>query len=116
MENAREIFEKEASLGFDPRLRGIRGTFRFDVTKVGSWFVTIDDGQVEVHEDPSASADCIIEGPESDLVAILNGELRAVIAFMQGRIRFRGDMGLFNRFHGWAGTKQRDLPMEGQRP
>src|SRR6516165_4847230 len=104
MDHAREVFEEEASHGFDPRLCGIRGTFRFDVSNVGSWYVAIDDGRVAIREDPGATADCVIEGPESDLVAILKGDLRAVIAFMQGRIRFRGHMALFNRFHGWAGT------------
>ncbi len=104
MEPIRSMFEREAALGQDPRLRGIRGTFRFDVPGVGHWHVAIDDGRVEVREDPTADAECIVEGTESELVAILNGERRAMNSFMQGRIRFKGDMALFNRFHGWAGT------------
>jgi hypothetical protein len=104
MDSIRPMFEREAALGRDPRLRGIRGTFRFDVPGVGSWHVAIDDGRVTIHEDPTAEAECIIEGTEAELVAILKGEQRALIAFMQGRIRFRGDFALFNRFHGWAGT------------
>ncbi len=104
MERIRTMFEREAALGDDPRLRGLRGTFRFDVKDVGSWFLAINDGAIEVREDPTAEAQCVIEGSEADLVAILDGELRAIIAFMQGRIRFRGDIALFTRFYGWAGS------------
>jgi predicted lipid carrier protein YhbT len=105
MERIRTMFEREAALGYDPRLRGVRGTFRFDVRDVGSWRVAIDDGGVEVSEDPLAEAQCVIDGPEDDLVAILQGRLRAIIAFMQGRIRFRGDIALFTHFYGWAGSQ-----------
>jgi predicted lipid carrier protein YhbT len=105
MDRIRPMFEREGALGDDPRLRGIRGTFRFDVRDVGSFYVAIDDGRVIVREDRSADAACVIEGSEDDLVAILKGELRAMIAFMQGRIKFRGDIALFNRFHGWAGSQ-----------
>jgi predicted lipid carrier protein YhbT len=100
------MFEREAALGNDPRLRGIRGTFRFDVRDVGSWFVAIDDGRVAIRQDPRSDAECVIEGSEEDLVAILNGKLRAIIAFMQGRIRFKGDIALFTRFYGWAGSQR----------
>lgn len=107
MERIRTMFEREAALGDDARLRGIRGTFRFDVRDVGSWLVAIDDGRVTIREDPGADAECVIEGSEEDLVAILNGKLRAIIAFMQGRIRFKGDIALFTRFYGWAGSQPR---------
>ena len=105
MERIRTMFEREAALGDDARLRGIQGTFRFDVKDVGSWFVAIDDGRVSIRQDPRSEAECVIEGSESDLVAILEGKLRAIIAFMQGRIRFKGDIALFTRFYGWAGSQ-----------
>ena len=107
MERIQAMFDREAALGNDPRLRGIRGTFRFDVREVGSWFVAIDDGRVTIRQDPRSEAECVIEGSEEDLVAILDGKLRAIIAFMQGRIRFRGDIALFTRFYGWAGSQPR---------
>ncbi|MBV9947149.1 MAG: SCP2 sterol-binding domain-containing protein [Myxococcales bacterium] len=113
-EHARQVFEEEASHGFDQRLRGVRGTFRFDVIDVGSWHVAIDDGRVAIREGAGAPAECVVEGPESDLVAILTGELRAIIAFMQGRVRLRGDMALFTRFHGWAGSEGGAQPMAEQ--
>jgi putative sterol carrier protein len=101
------MFEDEAARSYDAKLTGLHGTFRFDVHDADSWRVAIDDGRVTVERAPNANADCILEGSAADVAAILRGDLRPVVALMQGRVRFRGDMSLLNRFHGWTPERNR---------
>ena len=89
-ESAREIFEPIGRLGHVPRLRGISATMRFDVIGAGSWHVAVDDGVVTMTES-SAPADCVLELEEETLRRIARGQLKPLIAFMQGLMTVQGE-------------------------
>jgi putative sterol carrier protein len=89
-ESVREIFEPIGRLGHVPRLRGISSTMRFDVVGAGSWHVAIDDGVVTMTES-SAPADCVLEFEEETLRRIASGQLKPLIAFMQGLMTVQGE-------------------------
>jgi putative sterol carrier protein len=89
-ESAREIFEPIGRLGHVPRLSGTSATMRFDVIGAGSWHFAIDDGVVTMTES-SAPADCVLELEEETLRRIARGQLKPLIAFMQGLMTVQGE-------------------------
>jgi putative sterol carrier protein len=89
-ESAREIFEPIGRLGHVPRLRGTSATVRFDVIGAGSWHFAIEDGAVTITES-SAPADCVLELEEETLRRIAHGQLKPLIAFMQGLMTVQGE-------------------------
>jgi putative sterol carrier protein len=91
-DRAREIFERLGRRRDVPRLRGTSATMRFDVVGAGSWHVAIDDGAVTVTES-RAPADCVLELEEETLHHIASGQLKPLIAFMQGLVTIEGEPG-----------------------
>jgi putative sterol carrier protein len=95
-ESARELFEGLEGRIDPARTRGTRASYRFDVAGAGSWRVEVDDGAVDVTES-DAPADCVIRASEEDLLRVVRGELSAVTAYMTGRVRVEGNVGLATR-------------------
>lgn len=82
---------------FDPAAwEGEKVVLAFVVTgdHSGKWAARIDDGQLSVTEGPVDDADMTMTANERDFVALINGKLNPVSAFMQGRVRIDGDMSL----------------------
>jgi len=71
----------------------IDATYQFDVTDNGSWFIDLTQFP-PVIEEKSGKADCTIGITADDLMAIANKELDGMTAFMQGKLKIDGDMGL----------------------
>ncbi|MEZ0228129.1 MAG: SCP2 sterol-binding domain-containing protein [Planctomycetota bacterium] len=98
-EGARDIFDRLRAHPHAPLLRGVSGTYRFDVEGVGSWRVTVDDGALWIREG-TGEADCSIGCPEHDFVRLMHGETNLVTALMRGELRVEGDRKLVKAFHG----------------
>lgn len=103
-ETAHEIFERKRKEKYDPVLRGVHGTYLFDIDKVGCWFVAIDDGAIHL-EEKKRDADCTISCDESDFVDIIEGRRQLLTSYMQGRVKVHGDMALAQKFHGLVSAK-----------
>jgi putative sterol carrier protein len=104
-ESARAIFERRAAQRHDERLRGLVGTYRFNVEGVGSWRVAINDGAVQVTEGDTP-ADCIVTCDETDFIRIAEGQQNLITAAMQGRVRVTGDYALAQKLHGLVRSGQ----------
>ena len=96
---AREVFNLHRMQKYEPILRGVHGTYSFEIEKVGSWFVAVDDGAINI-EETNRFADCTISCDEQDFVDIVEGRRNLITAHMQGRVKVRGDMALAQKFHG----------------
>src|SRR5215813_762175 len=103
-ETAQEVFNLHRMQKYEPVLRGVHGTYLFDIDKVGSWFVAVDDGALHV-EETKRDADCTISCDESDFVDIVEGRRQLITAHMQGRVTIHGDMALAQKFHGLLSAK-----------
>lgn len=68
---------------------GFQGTVRFDVEDEG--VIRVEDERVETGDGP---ADCTIAGSLDTLQELFRGELDPTSAFMTGKIRIDGQMGL----------------------
>lgn len=96
--SVQDVLDRIATI--DPaRVEGLQATVLFDLSGEGGgqWTATIADGQVQVEEGRSSSPDVTLSMEAQDLVAIASGQLNAVSAFMQGRIKISGDMSLAMR-------------------
>jgi putative sterol carrier protein len=89
---AREFFEqlRGRALSVPP---GEKASYRFDIEGAGSWRVMLAEGRAEVTEG-GGPADCAIATDETTFVGIVNGEQSPMAAFLAGKIRVEGDMGL----------------------
>ena len=103
-ETAQEVFNLHRMQQYEPVLRGVHGTYLFDIEKVGSWFVAVDDGAIHV-EETKRDSDCTISCDEPDFIDIVEGRRQLITAHMQGRIKIHGDMALAQKFHGLVSTK-----------
>jgi arylformamidase len=98
-QTAREVFNLHRMQKYEPVLRGVHGTYLFDIDKVGCWFVAVDDGAIHI-EETKRDADCTIQCDERDFVDIVEGRRNLITARMQGRVNVRGDIALAQKFHG----------------
>jgi hypothetical protein len=101
---AQEVFNLHRMQKYEPVLRGVHGTYLFDINKVGCWFVAVDDGAIDV-EERKRDADCTISCDEGDFVDIVEGRRHLLTSYMQGRIKIQGDMALAQKFHGLLSTR-----------
>ena len=94
-----EIFEDQIAnrMKNDPdRVKGINAIYQFDITgdTACTWVVdcTVEGGNVKPEADPNAQ--CTITVSDTDFINIINGSLNAQMAFMQGKLKVKGNMGL----------------------
>ena len=91
-ESAEQFFSQLGS-NSDSRATNLTASYRFDIEGAGSWRVDVDNAAVTVStsQDP---ADCVIATDEGTFLGVVNGEQNPMGAFMTGKIRVEGDMGL----------------------
>jgi len=91
-ESAEQFFSQLGS-NSDSRATNLTASYRFDIEDAGSWRVDVEDGAITVSpsQDP---ADCVIATDEGTFLGVVNGEQNPMGAFMTGKIRVEGDMGL----------------------
>jgi putative sterol carrier protein len=80
---------------FDPDAVGdMNAVLHFDISGDGGgqWVVKIADRQIDVSEGATGEATTTLRMADKDFLGIVNGDLNAVSAFMQGLIKIEGDM------------------------
>ena len=82
-------FNKEAA-------KGLNAIYQFDLSGDGGgkWHVIINNDTCQVKEGPAASPSITISMTAQDYLDMLSGKLNGQMAFMTGKLRIAGDMGL----------------------
>ena len=74
-----------------------KATIAFDLSgdAGGKWWVKIHEGKAESGKgDPAEPANLTLLADAHDWVKIMSGQMDATAAFMQGKLKIKGDMGL----------------------
>jgi putative sterol carrier protein len=95
-QTAREFFESLESRLNASGPGDITGVYRFDISGAGSWRVDLANGKAEVTES-SEGGDCVVSMNENVFLRVLSGDQNPMTAFLMGKIRVDGDMGMVMR-------------------
>ena len=94
---AEQITKLEENLRANPeRVAGLNGIFQFDLSGEGGgvWHVSLANGDGHVAEGPAETPGVTISMAADDFVALTEGRLDGTMAFMSGKLKVKGDMGL----------------------
>jgi putative sterol carrier protein len=101
-ESAQQFFDDLAARADPARAGDLSASYRFDIAERGSWHVDVENGAVTVTESQEP-ADCVIATDEQTFLAVVRNEQNPMGAFMTGKIRVEGDMGLALRLRDLVG-------------
>lgn len=93
----RKVFEENISgeITRDPdKAKAIGGIYQFNVTGEDAGHWCVDLTVPEVREETNDGAQCIIEVDSQDFLDIVSGALPGPQAFMMGKLKIEGDMGM----------------------
>ena len=92
----KEVFEQMPSRFNKDAAKGLDAVYQFDLAGDGGgkWHVMIANEQCQVKEGAHASPNITISMSAQDYLDLVNGKLNGQVAFMTGKLRIAGDMGL----------------------
>ena len=78
------------------KVQGMNATYQFDLTGDGGGerWVKLADGTGEFGEGQSEAPNITITMAASDFLDLVDGKLDGTMAFMSGKLKVKGDMGL----------------------
>ena len=91
-----EIFnEMPKNLNADAA-KGMNSVIQFNLSgdNGGQWYTTIKDGKAEVQKGTASSPNMTLAMSAQDYVDMIMGKLNGQMAFMSGKLKISGDMGL----------------------
>ncbi len=94
MGTVQEFFEGLPGRVSPERIAGMNNTYVFEIEGAGTWTVALTDGSLTVSEGGSANADCTISASEESFQKIVAGEQNPTTAYMTGKLKIKGDMGV----------------------
>jgi len=75
------------------KVAGMNCVYQFRVTDA-AWNVKLADGKVAVAEGEAPSPNCTVTMAEADFLDLVSGKLNGQMAFLTGKLKVAGDMGL----------------------
>jgi putative sterol carrier protein len=94
--SCKQAFEQMPSRFKKEAAQGLNATYQFDLSGEGGgkWQVLINSDKCEVKEGAHPSPNITISMTAQDYLDLLAGKLNPQMAFMTGKLRISGDMGL----------------------
>ncbi len=100
-----EVFEN-IDKGFEPsKAEGVDAIYQFVLTgeRGGEWWIKVQNQQAEVHRGVHPSPTMTLTSSAENYLAVVNGDMNPMMAFMQGKIKVKGNMELALRLQSMFG-------------
>ena len=96
MPTVKETFDNMASRFRADKAAGVNATIQYDITgdQGGTWNAVIKDGACNVSQGAAASPNLTLTMSSQDWLDMTGGKLSGQMAFMSGKLKLKGDMGL----------------------
>ena len=94
--SAQEIFDNLPRAFVPEEARGFNAVIQFELTGEGGgeWNATVANGTLAVARGQAPNPTLTLTASAADYMAIVNGDLKAMSAFMTGRVKVNGDINL----------------------
>ena len=89
-----QIVEQMPNYFLPEKAGNTNATYQFDLSDGGAYWLRIADGQATSGEGASENPNVTMTAKGDDYAKIFTGRLDPMIAFMQGKLKVKGDMGL----------------------
>ena len=91
-----QLFKRMATNFASSNADDVNGTIQFDLSgdNGGLYWFKMADGQAESGEGRLENPTMTLKAAADDWAAVVHGDLNAMQAFMNGRLKIQGDMGL----------------------
>ncbi|HEX6488059.1 MAG TPA: SCP2 sterol-binding domain-containing protein [Candidatus Dormibacteraeota bacterium] len=91
-----QVFEQMPQFLNKEKAAGTNATIQFDLSgdQGGKWWIKIADGEATGGEGDAENPNLTLIADANDYVKISLGQLDGTAAFMQGKLKIKGDMGL----------------------
>lgn len=96
MATVKETFDLMPSRFKAEKAAGVNAVIQYDISGEGggSWYAMIKDGTCSVSSGTAASPNLTLTMSGQDWLDMLAGKLSSQMAFMSGKLKLKGDMGL----------------------
>lgn len=97
--SVKDVFERHLPERFQAKpdlLPKINAVYQFQISGPdgGAWSVDCTTPGGQIAAGSSAAAKCTVSATDKDFLSIVNGRLNPQMAFMSGKLRIAGDIGL----------------------
>jgi putative sterol carrier protein len=102
MPTVKETFDAMAGKFRADKAAGVNATIQYDITgdQAGTWNAVIKDGTCTVNPGAAAAPSLTLAMSSQDWLDMVGGKLSGQMAFMSGKLKLKGDMGLAMKIGG----------------
>ena len=96
MPTVKETFDLMPTKFRPEKAAGVNATIQYDISgdQGGTWHAVIKDGTCTVSSGPAANPNLTLGMSSQDWLDMIGGKLSGQMAFMSGKLKLKGDMGL----------------------
>ena len=96
MPTVKETFDQMPSKFRADKAAGVNATIQYEITgdQSGTWHAVIKDSACSVTSGAAASPNLTLTMSSQDWLDMIAGKLSGQMAFMSGKLKLKGDMGL----------------------
>ena len=99
----KELMDRMPKAFLPEKAKGVEAVIQYHLTgeEGGDWIITIKDGKCTVEEGVTENPTLTLEADAQDYKDVILGKLDGMTAFMQGKLRLKGNLNLAMKLTGF---------------